>query len=52
MVTDMEGNIRRDRLPVGHGKRTDREIDISLASGSGNVISTCPYHAQWAVCLS
>jgi hypothetical protein len=37
IVTDMEGNIRIDRLPLGSG--TDYEIDISLAYGSGNIIS-------------
>jgi hypothetical protein len=40
--TDMEGNIRIDRLPLCSG--TDRETDISLASGSGNIISIGPYH--------
>jgi hypothetical protein len=36
IVTDMEGNIRIDRLPLGPA--TDRETDISLASGSCNII--------------
>jgi hypothetical protein len=43
IVTDMEGNIRIVRLslvPLG----MDRETDISLASGSGNIISTGQYH--------
>jgi hypothetical protein len=31
-VTDMDGIIRIDRLPLGHD--TDRETDISLASSS------------------
>ena len=47
----MEGNIRIDilsLLPMG----TDRETDISLASGSGNTISTGQYHDPWAVCIS
>jgi hypothetical protein len=38
----MEGNMRIERLPLGPG--TDHETDISLASGSGNIFSTCPYH--------
>ena len=42
IVTAMEGNIRIDRSPLGPG--TDRETDISFASGSGNIISTSPYH--------
>jgi hypothetical protein len=45
----MDGNIRIDRLPLGHD--TDRETDISLASSSGNNISTGPYHIPWAVCI-
>jgi len=47
IVTDMEGNIRMDRLPLG--RDTDRETDICLAFGSGNIISTGPYHDPWAV---
>ena len=43
IVTDMEGNIRIDRLPLGHG--TDCETDISLASG--DIISTGLYHDPW-----
>ena len=50
IVTYMEGNIRKDRLPLGHG--TDRETDISLTSDSGNIISTGLYHDPWAVCIS
>jgi len=42
IVTDMEGNISIDRLPLGHGM--DRETDITLASGSGNIISTGSSH--------
>ena len=49
IVTDMECNIRINRLPLGH---TNRETDISLASGSGNIISTSLYHDPWAVCIS
>jgi hypothetical protein len=41
---DMEGNIRIDRLPLGHDM--DREADISIASG--NIISFDP----WAVRIS
>jgi hypothetical protein len=41
IATDMEGNIRIDRLPLCSG--TDRETDISLASGSGNIISIGRY---------
>ena len=45
----MEGNIRIDRLSLGHG--TNREATyISLASG--NIISTSPYHDPCAVCIS
>ena len=36
--TDMEGNIRIDRMPK--------------AGGEGNIISTGPYHDPRAVCLS
>jgi hypothetical protein len=43
IVTDMEGNIRIERQPLGRG--TDRETDISLDSGSGNIMST-------AICIS
>jgi len=50
IVSDMEGNIRIDRLPFGHGM--DRETDNSLAYGSGNIISNAPYHDSWAVCIS
>jgi len=46
----MESNIRIDRLPKGRG--TDRETDISLASGSDNIISAGSYHDPRAVCLS
>jgi hypothetical protein len=42
-VTDVEGNIRIDRLPLGRG--TDCETDISLASG--DIISTGLYHDPW-----
>ena len=35
MVIDMEGNIRIDTLPLGHG--TNHETDISIASGLGNL---------------
>ena len=28
------------------------ENDIDLASGSGNIISTGPFHDHWAVCIS
>jgi hypothetical protein len=50
IVTDIEGNIRIYRLPSGRG--TNHEIDISLASGSGKIIFTGPYHDPWAVCIS
>ena len=50
IVTDMEGDIWIDGLPLGPG--TDRETDITLAAGSGNIISTGPYHDPWAVCIS
>jgi hypothetical protein len=46
IVTDIEDNIRIYRLPSGRGM--DHEIDISLASGSGNIIFTGPYHDPWA----
>ena len=46
----MEGDIWIDGLPLGPG--TDRETDITLAAGSGNIISTGPYHDPWAVCIS
>jgi len=42
IATDMEGNISIDKLPLGHGM--DRETDITLASGSGNIISTGSSH--------
>ena len=47
IVTDMEGNIRIDRLPLGSG--TDHETDISLAYDLGNIISTGMYHDTLAV---
>jgi hypothetical protein len=50
IVTALEGNIRIDRLPKGED--TYHETDISLASGSGNIIFTGPYHDPWAVCIS
>jgi hypothetical protein len=50
IVTDMDCNIRIDRLSLGHG--ADRGTDILLASSSGNIISTGPYHDPWAVCIS
>jgi hypothetical protein len=50
IVTDMNGNIRIDRLSLGRG--ADRGTDIFLAYGSGNIISTGPYHDPWAVCIS
>jgi hypothetical protein len=50
IVTDIEGNIRIYRLPSGRG--TNHEIDISLASGSGKIMFTGPYHDPWAVCIS
>ena len=50
IVADIEDNIRIYRLPSGRG--TDHEIYISLASGSGNIIFTGPYHERWAVCIS
>jgi hypothetical protein len=40
IATDVEGNIRIDRLHLGTG--TDREI----------YISTSPYHDPWEVCIS
>ena len=40
IVTDMDGNIRIDRLSLDHG--TDRQTDISLASG--NIMFTVAYH--------
>ena len=68
IVTDMEGNIRIDRLPKGRGtdqwkwyclsRNCPRVVvrtsgnDIAWACGSGNIISTSPYHDPWAVCLS
>jgi len=33
------------------GLGEDRGTDISLASGSGNIISTGPYYDPWAVCI-
>jgi hypothetical protein len=46
IVTDIEpvieGNIRIYRLPTGRG--TNHEIDITFASGSGDIIFTGPYH--------
>jgi hypothetical protein len=30
----------------------DHEIDISLASGSGNIIFNGPFHDPWAFCIS
>ena len=50
IFTDMDDNIRIDRLSLGHG--ADRGTDILLASGSGNIISTGQYHDPWAVCIS
>ena len=50
IVTDMEGNIRIDRLPLGSG--TDHETDISLAYDSGNIISTGTYHDTLAIGIS
>ena len=50
IVTDIEGNIRIYKLPSGRG--TDHEIDISLASGLGNIIFISSYHGPWAVCIS
>ena len=47
IVTDMEGNIRIDRLPLGSG--TDHETDISIAYDSGNIISTGTHHGTLAV---
>ena len=43
IITDVEGNIRIDRLPLGRG--TDCETDISL--DSGDIISTRLYHDPW-----
>ena len=48
IVTDMEGIMRIDRLPLGHGK--DHETDISL--DTDNIISISSYHDPWAVCIS
>ena len=45
IVTDIESNIRIDRLPLG----TDHETDISLTYDSGNIISTGTYHVPLAV---
>ena len=49
IVTVIEDNIRIYRLPSGRGM--DHKIDISLASGSGNIIFTGPSHDPWAVCI-
>jgi cadmium resistance protein CadD (predicted permease) len=40
--SDMEGNTKIYRLPLSH--RTDRETNISVASGSDNVASTGSYY--------
>jgi hypothetical protein len=50
IVTDMEVNIRIDRLPLGSG--TDHETDICIAYDSGNIISTGTYHDTLAVGIS
>jgi hypothetical protein len=47
IVADIEDNIRIYRLPSGRG--TDHEIDISLASGSDNIIFNGTY--QWSVTI-
>jgi hypothetical protein len=49
IVTDMKGNIRIYKLPLGPS--TDLETDISLAFGSDNIISISLYHDPWAVCI-
>lgn len=40
--SDMEGNTRIYRLPLVH--HTDHETNISVVSGSGNIVSTGPYY--------
>jgi glutamine synthetase len=42
IVTDIKGNIRIYKLPLGPS--TDLETDISLAFGSDNIISISLYH--------
>ena len=49
IVTDIKGNIRIYKLPLGPS--TDLETDISLALGSDNIISISLYHDPWAVCI-
>ena len=49
IVTDMKGNIRIYKLPLGPS--TDLETHISLAFGSDNIISISLYHDPWAVCI-
>ena len=40
--SDMEGNTRIYRLPLGH--HTDNETNISVVSSSDNIVSTGPYY--------
>jgi hypothetical protein len=49
IVTDIECNIRINRLPLGLVWTSGNYI--ALSSGSGNIISTGPYHDPWAICI-